>query len=794
MADKDQNTENDLGYGSMDDLFSGVGLDESIYSAEKQGVITSSLNAVSSSLGIIVLSGFASALFVAAVLVPLAMLASAAQPALSWYKELPTDLPDTAISERNVIYDANGDEIAEFWTEDRIMLDDSDQISEHAIDALIATEDRRFYEHEGYDPIGILRSAVTGSGGGSGITQQLVKNLQYYDQSSSEEEQQQATAVSLERKFQELRYAIEYENNHSKDEILLKYFNTVSFGGPNVYSIESAAQYFFGKSASDLNLSESAVLIGSVQNTSLFNLEDPDREDDYKRRQRVVLDSMVDNGDITQEQADKAYDAELDIQENERSNGCQNSDYPFYCDYVIDHLREDPALGSDAEERNAVLAAGGLEIQTALDPEVSDTLDEMSTSSLGNDNRVTMPLVTVEPGTGNVTGFGFNRDYGTGEGETQINIADSPTGTGSSFKMTTLAAALNNGYNANNLEFSSACPWTKPGWDTPAGGVKNSMGCGLQGGYLDYEMATAVSSNTWFVELQSRIGVSAVEEYAESVGLPTPEGEEVSEGSSSYTLGPQQQSPIDMAAAYATYAAEGVFCPATPVTEVKYEDGSSPRVPDDYDPSEHGCQRVLSPQSASTVLTAMKANTSTDVTDQALGADAAIDGYDAVGKSGTNQMYNQAWAMVSGQYSLYANVYDYESPARGIDGYWADGEWRAWHDNSAQRVGSSALEELLQPLDNESLSFNSTDSRMEPVPKAQMDFITVPSVIGMEPEAALSVIRGTGLSAYIEKDKCEPEDEPENGFPPGVIVGQSVAPGENLPKGTDTEILVCSNR
>ena len=183
-----------------------------------------------------------------------------------------------------------------------------------------------------------------------------------------------------------------------------------------------------------------------------------------------------------------------------------------------------------------------------------------------------------------------------------------------------------------------------------------------------------------------------------------------------------------------------------------------------------------------------------DIVPGAFGADAAIDGFDAVGKSGTNQLTNQVWAMLSANYSLYANAYDFETPSRGIDGFYWDGQVRPWDDSAAQTVGARSMEDILSSSDDDPLDFDSNDHSMEPVPVPQRDFVSVPSGIGMEPESALTVFEGSGLTAHISLDQCQPDSEYDNRFPAGVVVGQSVDPGETLPRGTDTEIILCTNR
>lgn len=715
----------------------------------------------------------------------------AAEPVVDFWKSLPEDLPsDISIGERNVMYDANGDVFATVWTEDRIPLASLDQISDHAKQALIATEDKRFYEHKGIDINGTIRSAISGSGGGSGITQQLVKNLRFFNMAGKNKEE--ATEATIERKLRELKYALGYEKTHSKDEILLQYFNTVAFGGPNTYSIEKASQYFFGKPAKDLSLAESTVLVGSVQSPAVYNLAGGDQtKDAYKQRQGVVLSRMVAEGHITQEEADQAYDEELNLVFKSTSNGnCSSSKYPFYCDYVLDYLRSSPKLGETQEERDAVLAKGGLQIYTYLDPEVTQIAQDRLDRDYGDTNRVVVPVSIVQPGTGGVLTVAQNRKYGDDEsaGETTYNFPLNRAGTGSTYKMITLAAATNHGYNESNLAFSSMCPWAKAGFDYPNNGFKNSISCERQGGHLDFKHATAWSSNTWFVELESRIGVSALKDFSRSVGLSAPDS--ITDRSASYTLGTTENSTVDMAAAFATFSNEGVYCPPTPVVDYKYADGSAPVVADTYDPATTSCQRVMSPHGASIVLQAMRANISGEVPG-AFGLKDNIPGFDTAAKSGTNELMNSAWAHVSKNYSLYANLYDPKQMVDGVDYVVYRGYVTRWWEHVSGHTGSGILQGILSARgDYSPLDFNNTDDSKPAVPVDKRDFFTVPNVVGMTPAEALATLDSLGIPAHVAK---EHKPSPEN-YPAGVVVEQSLEAGTQLPVGTKKEIIIYTSK
>ena len=193
--------------------------------------------------------------------VVVAMVLQLARIPVAVWRSMPDELPDVSIAGHNYLYDKNGAVFAEVWEQDRVKLQKVNQISTFARQGLIDTEDKRFYDHNGFDFRGTARSALSGHGGGSGLTQQLVKNLQFYDLSTNKN--REATAHTYARKARELKLAMNYEHHHTKDEILLTYFNTVAFGSPNIYGIETAAQYFFNRHASNLTLAQSAALVGT---------------------------------------------------------------------------------------------------------------------------------------------------------------------------------------------------------------------------------------------------------------------------------------------------------------------------------------------------------------------------------------------------------------------------------------------------------------------------------------------------------------------------------------------------
>lgn len=708
--------------------------------------------------------------------------AQAANPVADFWKSLPSKLDDVSIAQRNTFYDKDGNEFAQTWAEDRVILPSVDKVSEYARQGLIATEDKRFYEHGGVDVVGTARAALTGEGGGSGITQQLVKNLQFYNQ-AGRDKKADATEHSLNRKLKELKLAIEYESTHTKDEIVLNYFNTVAFGSPTTYSIETASQYFFGKSAVDLDLAESSALVGSANNPVQFNLDNPESEANWKERQAIVLDRMTAEGFITAEEATAAAAQKFTLVKKKASGNCTSSKYPFYCEYTLSYLADSPKIGETPEERAAVIAKGGLKVKTYLDPKAMEIADKRLEQDFGNLNRVVAPVGIVQPGTGGVQAMAVNREYGDGEGATTIAVPNAPAATGSTYKMLTLAAALNNGFSESDLSFASQCPLRPAGYDSPPGGFTNSVSCALQGGFMDYKKATALSSNTWFVTLATKVGMDKLFDLSRQMNLSVPDS--VNDRSLSFVLGAVENSPIDMAAAYATFANDGIFCPATPIESYSYEDGSVPAIPDTYKPEDDSCKRVMSPYAASTVLKAMRANTFPGEVPGAFGNDAQVPGYDVVGKSGTNETYNFTQGHLGKNYSLFIDIYDMDKLTRGVYGN-ASYKGAFGNIHMAGLEAADIMKQILAGTPNAPLNFNSTDKTLAPVILEKRDYFTVPSALGMKPNEALSAMNGLGIPSHVSK-VTRPASE---GFPSGVIIEQTPEAGTELPSGTKKEVVL----
>ena len=707
-----------------------------------------------------------------------------AKPLKTVWDNMPKTLADSSLAGRITMLDKNGQVFAEVYSQDRIILSSLSEIAPVVVDALVSTEDKNFFKNQGVDWLATARAAATHTGGGSGITQQLVKNLQYYDTESNADEKSKAVEHSLARKVKELRFALEYERTHTKNEILLKYLNTVAMGRGDVYGIESAAQRIFGVSAKNLDLAHAAALIGSANNPALYQITN-DVNDPWKSRQQTVLDALIRDHKISQQERDSALKEPLQVIPLQRQNSCYSSKYPFYCDYVLKHIKSDPFFGATPDARVKLANDGGFTVSTFLDPAQMEVMQKRIDEDFTKTNRVVAPVVSVQPGTGGVEAMVVNRNWGDNPGETTINVPLNPTGVGSTFKMITLATAFDQGMSDKQLTFAGGCRASFPGYDSPPGGFKNSSSCGLSGGRLDYLHATAYSSNTWFVTLAKKVGVENIKKMAQKMGLNP--AENIGAGSLSYTLGPVAERPTDYAAAFATFANGGVFCPATPVKTIVMNNGQKMSPADGYDPRKNGCRRAMSPKTASKVLTAMRANISGEIPN-AFGVDQNIPGTAA--KSGTNQLFNSTWVHVSGNHVLFGNMYDMDKLVNGIETVWWRQKPMNWSKHAMAFTVRDMLAEISQLPGDEltPLDFNSRDAVGDPVDVKIDGMVQVPSVIGMQPREALSVLRSAGIKAEMSKQKVN--KKPDRHYPDGVILSQSIAPGSIISVSGKTVVIL----
>src|SRR4051794_8477581 len=311
-------------------------------------------------------------LLLAAVLVPLVLgTGLVAKSSTDYFNQLPDELSAPVLGRDTRLLNADGTVLAVLHDPENRVPVDIRQVPQSMKTAIIDIEDSRFYTHHGVDTKGLARAALRNSEsgdvqeGGSTITQQYVKNV-LLNQAATGAERDDAREQTVGRKLREARLALAVEKSLSKPQILEGYLNLAYFGN-GAYGIGAAAKRYFGVPVERLTVPQAALLAGLVRSPSQY---DPLRNPvDSKNRRNQVLDRMQELGHLTPQQAQFARNTNLGlapVPPPAQGDACATSIAPFYCDFVRNQLRNDPALGTTPEARERRLNAGGLTIQTTL--------------------------------------------------------------------------------------------------------------------------------------------------------------------------------------------------------------------------------------------------------------------------------------------------------------------------------------------------------------------------------------------------------------------------------------------
>jgi len=549
---------------------------------------------------------------------------------------------------RTTMLSADGQTIATFYRENRSERT-LEQISPLAQQALLAIEDRRFYEHGPVDLRGILRALVTNlqagevEEGASTLTMQYARNLLVIEAGDDEQALAAALARTTERKIAEIKYAIALEDEYTKDDILQAYLNTVFFGNRS-YGIEVAARNYFSVTAAELTLPQAATLAGLVQDP---NGLDPTRNlAGATARRNVVLDSMVVAGFVTEQEATAAKVAPMALAVPPSRNGCLVAGRAArFCDYAYNWLLARPELGATLEERQNLLQTGGLTITTTMNPFAQAAAQDAIAAYVEPTNPVSAASAVVQPGTGQVLAVATAEALGENiaAGQSTVNYAvDMEYGqsagfqAGSTFKIFTLTAAMQEGLSLYDRFPGSQTAYDgfrncETGVEYPPPYYEPANSTGSTPGSITILEATARSVNSAFVGLEEQITQCAAATMAERLGMLRSDGNPLLR-EPSFTLGTDEVSPLRMAESVATLAARGLHCTSYPITEVVDRDGTVLLA------QEPACEQVIDPRWADAASYALQGVMRSGGT----GAGVALDRPSA-GKTGTTNDNIAVW-------------------------------------------------------------------------------------------------------------------------------------------------------
>jgi len=465
----------------------------------------------------------------------------------------PLDLASiTEYSQTAVILDKDGNEISRVSGVENRIKTSIDTLPDHLINAVLAVEDTRFYQHPGIDIKRILGALwvdlrhMSFSEGASTITQQVVKNSQLSQEKT------------ISRKITEALLALQLERLYEKDEILEAYLNIIPFG-EGAYGVETAAQLYFGKSAGDLTLPEAALLAGIPKSPTYYSPFD--YPEDAKQRRNLILRLMADEGYISEEQMREAQNAPLGVREP------TVREYPhgFFVDYVLDSCQQ--YLGMSRSE----LIESGYTIRTTMDTDVQEKLEELFAApawfpaSPGNGETCQAAAVVLDPRTGAILGIMGGRVEGEYQLRSFNRTISASRQPGSTIKPLAVYAPA--------LEWHGYTPAT-PVLDEPVeyAGYRPSNYDGTYRGQITVREALADSVNIPAVRILYDISPQAGSAFLKTVGIDLAEEDQ---NSLSVALGGISQgvTPLQLAQAYTIFPGEGKYRPAFCVLSIQDADG-----------------------------------------------------------------------------------------------------------------------------------------------------------------------------------------------------------------------------
>ncbi|MBX3094166.1 MAG: transglycosylase domain-containing protein [Cryobacterium sp.] len=760
-------------------------------------------SALGAFFGLIGLSGLAGILIAALVTPTLAVASMTANSSIGVFDALPDYIRINEQAQANVLYGVDGvDEegntnyvaFARLFKQNREEVG-WDQVSQFIKDAVVAGEDRRFYEHGGVDVQSIVRAAVgnVASGdidsGASTLTMQLVKNiriqeaLEITDPDEQKAAMAEAQAQSLERKLKEAKLAIGLEKHYTKEEIMLGYLNIAGFGG-NTYGIESAAQQYFSKSAADVTLAEAASLIAIVQLPNTRNLDNPDKYESNTSRRNTILNIMLELGYITQAQHTEAWNTKVEDYVNltSPSQGCMYaSAAQTFCDWVVKNIRNYESLGANPEERIANWNRGGYQVYTTIDlVQQRAAQAEIDTHAPGWEERFQLGAAAsaVQTGTGRVLVMAQNKSFndsneGGGWSTTAVNYnttkaygASSGFQVGSTYKIFTLAAWLKAGHGLNEVVdgtngkiFKSVAARCMGGWtgNYPGKNFGNSSP-----GPITVQAATNASVNVAFLSMAQQLDLCDIRDTAAAMGVERADGRELGTNLAD-VLGTNEIAPLSMATALATIGGGGLAC--KPIGVDRFVNALGEELPG----QRPQCSQALTPDVAAALAHGLQ-----QVMNGGTGSPSnPRNGIPVMGKTGTTDSSVQTW-MVGASTTVGLAV-------------WV-GNIVGFQDTSRVSLGtgqaSTARHRIFRPImHNLTGWYGGTAFPSAPANLLSGNVQPLPDFRGQSVEATRAALEGLGM-IYQDGGPIP------FSLPPGIVVSTNPEPGVRLSPGFTVTVYV----
>jgi 1A family penicillin-binding protein len=533
----------------------------------------------------------------------------------AWYaKDLPNPngLASRQIAQSTKIYDRTGTHLLyQIAINGKRTLVTLDQIPDSVKNATITSEDRAFYSHHGFTVKGVARAILFGGtrGGGSTITQQLVKNAILTNERS------------LTRKLKELILSVALEQIYSKDQILQMYLNEIAYGSAN-YGIEAASQQYFGKSAKDLTLAQSATLAAIPQRPTTY-VNNPEL---LKERRDWILNGMVDMGYATREEVDAALKEETPV-----ATKVSNLDVAPHFVLWVKGLLED-------KYSTKLVETGGLKVITTLDYDKELLAEKAVKDGVEKSGKLynfsDAGLLSLDPKTGQILAMVGSADYFNSDIGGQVNVTIQPLQPGSSMKPIIYAAAFEKGYTPNTLLWDDNTTFA-----TPTGPYSPKNYDLNEHGSVSMRKALQGSLNIPAVKTLYLVGIDNAVRFAKRLGYSTLN--DPSQIGLSMVLGGAEVKLIDHAAAYGVFANGGTYHEPTGILRVENADGS---VLEEWKDEEHQGERVIDSNLAYTMSNVLSDN---EARSYVFGSNnwLVVPGRAVAAKTGTTNEYKDAWTM-----------------------------------------------------------------------------------------------------------------------------------------------------